>query len=203
MVRELSISIGIEEEQLLDEFKAVHQRYGNSEQPFAILELPSVRATFGDVSRTELHRAVRSSLDAFNVARDRHLRLYPHVRETLSELTRQGVRVVGHTEAIAVNATHRLCKLGIIDQFSRIYAIASDLEPHPNPARGNEFYGELIRAIPKYERKPNPDLLRDICIREGAAPGEAMVRGRQLGQGCQHGKGGRSARRLGTLRPTI
>ena len=43
MVKELSAIVDTAEDQLLDEFKALHQHYNNTEQPFTILELPSVK----------------------------------------------------------------------------------------------------------------------------------------------------------------
>lgn len=182
MVRELTRVLPVGEAQLLSEFKAVHRRYGNSEQPFAVFELESVCEKFGGASRAELLRALDGPLSAFRAARERHLRLYPGVRETLRALRERGVLVVGHTEAIAVNAFYRLNKLGVIEFFHHIYALEGRLEPHPDPARG-EFYRVppgLISVVPRHERKPNPELLRDICRKEGVEPSEACYVGDSL-----------------------
>jgi hypothetical protein len=71
MVKELVPLISVEEARLsvveaklFDEFKIVHERYGNSEQPFAILELPSVQERFGGLSGGDLLEALRAPLDA-------------------------------------------------------------------------------------------------------------------------------------------
>ncbi len=122
------------------------------------------------------------TLRAFNSTRDEHLRLYPKVHETLSALRDFGVPVVGHTEAIAVNAYYRLHKLEVINLFRRIYALEGHLEPHPNPQRNlNQAPpSELIRIVPKSERKPNPALLLDICKREGVEPEDTWYVGDSL-----------------------
>jgi len=49
MVSELTVLLQIPESTILDEFKAVHQRYGNSEQTFSILELTSLQRRFADL----------------------------------------------------------------------------------------------------------------------------------------------------------
>jgi phosphoglycolate phosphatase-like HAD superfamily hydrolase len=168
MVNELSEILSVDVEELFDEFKGVHRRYGNSEQPFAIFELPSVRKKFGHLSRAEYLKVLGGPLSAFRAARNEHLRLYPSVRLTLSLLRGNGVRIVGHTEAIGVQAYSRLRTLGIIEHFCRIYALEGHLEPHPDPLRAANQRppAGLIKIVPKHERKPNPDLLRDICRRE-------------------------------------
>jgi len=182
MVKSLAKTLSTEEERLLDEFKAVHQRYGNSEQPFAALELPSVREKFGELSGKEILDALRVPLAAFNKARDEHLHLYPKVSETLQELSERGVIIVGHTEAIAVNAYSRLKRLGVVQYFKHIYALQGHLEPHPDPTRNisrNPPPG-LISIVPSRERKPNPALLTDICKRESVPTNQAWYVGDSL-----------------------
>ncbi|SRR6266404_1227656 len=179
MVNELAVILSVEEERLLDEFQIVHQRYGNSEQPFAVFELPSVRERFGDLSKAELFEALRTPLAAFRAARSKHLSLYPSVRPTLYCLRENGVRIVGHTEAIGVQAYSRLRTLRIVDHFHRIYALEGHLSPHPDPLRNpaQQPPPGLINVVPAHERKPNPDLLRDICIRERIPQEEAWYVG--------------------------
>lgn len=47
MAEELSKEINVPLDILLSEYKVIHQRFGNSEKPFATLELPSVISYFG------------------------------------------------------------------------------------------------------------------------------------------------------------
>jgi phosphoglycolate phosphatase-like HAD superfamily hydrolase len=169
MVDKLVDVTGTDRQQVLGEFKAVHQRYGNSEQPFAILELPSIARRFPGVSRQELLATLSEPLRAFDATRDRTLRLYDGVQSTLDEFHRRGVRIIGHTEAIGVNAYSRLRRLGLLQYFTRLYVLEGHLLPHPDPSREPDdlLRSELLRQVPRAERKPNPELLGDICRREG------------------------------------
>ncbi|HSR68301.1 MAG TPA: HAD-IA family hydrolase [Acidobacteriota bacterium] len=169
MLRELAQQLELPEERLGKEFKAVHQRYGNSEQPFAVLELPAVRERLPGRSRYELLQALEKPLAAFKEERKRSLRLYPGVSETLQSLDEAGITIVGHTEALAVSSYHRLRLLGVDHYFKHLYALDGELLQHPDPERGEELNPPqgLVREVPRVERKPNPELLRDICAREG------------------------------------
>jgi phosphoglycolate phosphatase len=170
MTRALEPILGIPREQLLDEFKRVHQKYGNSEQPFAVLELPSVQAKFGTRDRRKLKIAVDSALHAFNAERARHLVLYPSVRQTLEAIASKGITIVGHTEAIAVNAFYRLRYLKIAHLFRRLYVLDGDTLEHPQPdhiSAAGDAPVDFVHVVPRDERKPNPKLLLDICRTEG------------------------------------
>jgi FMN phosphatase YigB (HAD superfamily) len=70
-------------------------------------------------------------------------------------LRKARVIIVGHTEAMALNAYFRLKHFGIAHCFRRLYALEGHLT--------NDF----VRLLPKAERKPNPRLVQDICEREG------------------------------------
>ncbi len=182
MIDELVPLLATPREQLLDEFKAIHQSYGNSEQPFAALELPSVRRRFGASSREELASQLRPAFDAFNRARANTLRLYEGVAETLAALDARGIKVVAHTEAIAVNAWWRLRTLDVARFVCRLYALEGRLLPHPIPGREDEHAvpEQIVRVVPRSERKPNPRLLLDICERESVRPVDACYVGDSL-----------------------
>jgi phosphoglycolate phosphatase-like HAD superfamily hydrolase len=171
--------LSVPRDQLLDEFKAIHQACANSEQPFAALDLPSVRKAFPGDSLEQLAERLAAPFEAFNAERQAHLRLYDGVKSTLVGLRCAGVRIVGYTEAIAVNAWYRLRLLGIEEYFSRLYALDGQLAPHPNPGRG-ELHAppkDRVISVPRTERKPNPALLLRICEREGFAPSDACYIG--------------------------
>lgn len=182
MTHALEPLLGVAREQILDEFKAVHQRYGNSEQPFAVLELPSVQKRFSTEDRRALRAAVDPALQAFNAARKEHLALYASVRDTLQDLRERGVRVVGHTEAIAVNAAYRLRYLGIEDLFAHLYVLEGQTLEHPEPGHSIDLNTPLgfIHVVPREERKPNPRLLLDICESESVSPRDAWYVGDSL-----------------------
>jgi len=168
MVQELSTLLDTDRHSLLSEFKEIHQRYGSTETPWAALELPTVRVKFPGLSNVELATRLEPAFRAFSDARRQHLRLYPSVNETLSSLRASGVMIIGHTEALPVNAFYRLWRLGITDKFRRLYTIEGHTIEPPFPDRPHAIPSQdLIRTLPSSERKPNPAVLLDICAREG------------------------------------
>jgi len=168
MVDELSKLISIDKEKLFKEFKSLHQSYGNTEQPFSILELPSVKKHFGNIPTIELIKKVDVPLHAFNSMRKKYLKLYDGVGETLFTLSKNDFIIVGHTEAIAENGFYRLEKLNILKYFNRLYAMDSNYKGHPDSKRANLFKipKEFIINIHKSDKKPNPKLIFDICKKE-------------------------------------
>lgn len=183
MVKQLAVLLSVDEETLKDQFKRVHQQHGNSEQPFAIFEISAVQEHFGPVSKSELFQALKQPLDAFRASREKYLRLYPSVYDTLRHLREQGVVVVGHTEALAELAYQRLEMLGILPFFSHLYALDGQLAPHPDPERDQGRLVPppgLLTFVPREERKPNPALLKDIYFNERIPGSQACYVGDSL-----------------------
>jgi FMN phosphatase YigB (HAD superfamily) len=180
MAEELATFLELPIEQIYREFKVIHQHYGNSEQPFAILELPSVRRRFPTANREELLAILSGPLKAFNSARKKHLKLYPTVAQTLRELQEAGMALVGHTEAVLVNSYYRLQRLGIAPLFRRLYTL-EDKVAVPPLQPGFVFPSpDFIQLVPRSERKPNPRLLLDICARENVLPSQTIYIGDSL-----------------------
>jgi FMN phosphatase YigB (HAD superfamily) len=181
MVGELTFLLQVPQETILDEFKAVHQHYGNSEQPFAVLELPSLQRRFPELSRDEVLRKIDPALHRFNSTRKRTLTLYQGVAETLAELQYSGVKIVGHIEAIFANSYWRLRALGIESYFSRLYTLEGKGAIHISPdTQWIDPPKGFITVVPRDERKPNPRLLADICQHEGAVPASTYYLGDSL-----------------------
>jgi FMN phosphatase YigB (HAD superfamily) len=181
MVEELTQLLDVDEGQILSEFRAVHQKHGNSEQPFAVLELPSLHKRFPGTSRTEILKAIDPALHRFNSVRKRTLVLYPGVIETLKALNDVGVKVVDHTEAILVNAYWRLRSLQLDEFFSRLYTLQGMNSIHvSDTARWTDPPPHFLSVLPREERKPNPRLLLDICQQEGVEPQNAVYLGDSL-----------------------
>lgn len=174
--------LGVDREALLDEFKTVHQQHGDSEYPLAPLELPSVRARYGELSEEALRRAIGHAFVAFERARSEHLRLYEGVQRTLAALQSAGVLVVGHTEAMAENAFNRLEYLRIRQCFRRLYALEGKSGRYADPRHMERVPGahSFVRLVPRVERKPNPRLVADICEREGVQREETWYVGDSL-----------------------
>lgn len=170
MAQELNRILDVPEEQLLSEFRALHQSYGNSEQPFAALDLPSLRQKFPGLSRAQLAEKIDAALHRFNSIRKETLRLYPGVADSLKQLSEHGVKIVGHTEAMFANAYWRLRSLGIDGLFMRLYTLeGKDTFHTTGSSRRVDPPTGFLNVLPREERKPNPAVLADICAREGAA----------------------------------
>jgi phosphoglycolate phosphatase len=169
MVEELTTLLDVPEATLLTEFKVVHQRYGNSEQPFAVLELPSLKRKLVGLSRQKILEKIDPALHCFNSRRKQTLALYEGVSETLAELQSSGVKIVGHTEAILANAYWRMRSLSIDRFFSRLYTLEGRDAIHIAPdSRWVDPPSGFVTVVPRQDRKPNPQLLTDICRKEGA-----------------------------------
>ena len=181
MVTELTRILDVDRQSLLSQFKEIHQRYGSTETPWAALELPSARRKFPQATSSQLAEHLESAFHAFNSARKRHLRLYGGVAETLESFINKGVMIIGHTEALPVNAFYRLALLGIAERFSRLYTIEGRVIDRPFPGQPRHSPPpDLIRALPPSERKPNPDVLLDICNREGLSVQQCLYVGDSL-----------------------
>jgi phosphoglycolate phosphatase-like HAD superfamily hydrolase len=153
----------------------------NSEQPFAVLELPSLKRKFPGSSRQEILERIDPALHRFNSTRKQTLALYEGVSETLAELQSSGVKIVGHTEAILANAYWRMRSLSIEQFFSRLYTLEGRDTIHIgadsrwiDPPKG------FVTVVPRQDRKPNPQLLADICRKEGSDLGSAFYIGDSL-----------------------
>ncbi len=181
MVSELTVLLDVPEEILLEEFMKVHQRYGNSEQPFAVLELPTLLRRFQGLSRDDILKKIDPALHRFNSVRKRSLSLYQGVGETLAEIRQAGFKIVGHTEAVPANSYWRLRALNIDRYFSRLYTLEGMDTIHISPERRRIDPPEGFMVVaPRDERKPNPRLLADICRREGVEPASAFYLGDSL-----------------------
>ncbi len=170
--------LGTTQDSVLRELRAVHQRYGDSEYPFALLEIDSVVARWGS-DRATAKSKLQPVFDAFNQARERSLKLYPGTLRTLDRIRNLGCPIIAHTEANVVNAVFRLRKLGILPYLTRLYALEHVGLGHPDPAKSDPVQRgtDTVRIIPRARRKPDPNVLRWICDQENLAPGELVYVG--------------------------
>lgn len=182
MLETLESLTGIDSERLKAEFKRVHQRHHNTEHPYASLELPSIWERFETQDRVRLHRELEPAFRTFRRMRQKTLKLYPGVRETLAALSSEGVVLVAHTEASLWNAYYRLSILGIERLFTKIFTIRGTEQEHPvkGKDRSVAIDWDRVELVPPEERKPNARLLQDICGRIGISPKDAVYVGDSL-----------------------
>jgi FMN phosphatase YigB (HAD superfamily) len=165
MVAVASEMLEVSEEQLLDELRGVHQESGNTEQPFALAYTRTVCERLPDRSLAERVKAMGPAFEAFNQVRRERLVLYPGVRETLREVQRRGVPIVGLTDAMWPNAHFRLRLLGIEEVFDHLYAPGPDDTRWSDPM-GTGGYGDRpvrLEMLRTSERKPSASGLCRIC----------------------------------------
>ena len=179
MAEELSKEINVPLDIVLSEYKVIHQRFGNSEKPFATLELPSVISYFGTNDKILLQKKLTRVFSAFSSKRNHTLKLYPTVRDTLNILRERGVKIVGHTESLEYNSLYRLYKLDVIDFFDHLYTIEDNHNLHPNPknAKVISVKDDFIIRLSSAESKPNPKLLEHICLTENVDIKDAVYVG--------------------------
>ncbi|PSU95695.1 HAD family hydrolase [Photobacterium kishitanii] len=182
MALALSKRINVPLDIILSEYKEVHQRFGNTEKPFATLELPSVIKYFNCADKEYLQKELTSVFGAFSAKRKETLKLYPNVRKTLEILKDNGVKIVGHTEALEFNSLYRIDKLNILEFFDHLYTLEDNNSIHPNPKKVMSIpvKDDFIVKLPLKDSKPNPELLKYICLKEGVRVEDAIYVGDSL-----------------------
>jgi FMN phosphatase YigB (HAD superfamily) len=157
--------LAVEQQRLLDELKTVHQRYHNSEQPFALLETPTVEQRFPQTTLLQKRLHLKEAFDAFEQIRAQKLRPYPGVRETMKNIRSCGCPILGYTEAVPENSLFRLILLELVDDVDFLYAPRGRAGDHPDPNHPRKLdpYKKKLRYLPVGHRKPDPDVLADIC----------------------------------------
>ncbi len=174
--------LDVPRERLLDELREVHRESGNTEQPFALAHTRSVRKRYPGWTLEERARALEPAFAAFNAARREHLVLYPGVAETLREVRRRGLPVVGLTDAMWPNAVHRLRMLEIEEHFTHLYAASPDAEHWADPMQAGGYPESPVRLVKlrTTERKPSSSGLRRICADLGTPPERSVYVGDSL-----------------------
>jgi phosphoglycolate phosphatase-like HAD superfamily hydrolase len=158
---------GITPEQLEPEIKKIYERHGTSEYSFLIEELePLLRRH----RREEIRQIYEPAIRAYREARSEHLRLYPHVVETLKEIKSQGSKIIAYTESLEFYSTYRIRKLGLdgildIVYFPRDHDLPESMTEEQIRYYSSEPYklqSTQTRHTEKGESKPNPELLAHI-----------------------------------------
>lgn len=118
MVRALGKSARVTEDRLYEDFRAVYRQHATLEYAFAVQELRCL----SNLTPETLDGLVDVANGAFIRVRKRNLTPYPGVRETLQWAGKNGVFVVGVTNAHEHHATARLKKIGLSHLFHGLVA---------------------------------------------------------------------------------
>ncbi|WP_372571440.1 HAD family hydrolase [Ruegeria jejuensis] len=181
MIEKMVEISGCDKEALLDDFRSVHRKHHDSEHPFALLETETVRRLHPKATVQEIAKIYDPAFHAFNSSRKRNLTLYPGVMSALKVLHASGVTLVAHTESKLFSATGRMQRLQLTKYFSRLYC--REASASLNPAAGSysmpldNFPRNRISELSHHQRKPNVQVVKEICEVEGVATSDAAYVG--------------------------
>jgi FMN phosphatase YigB (HAD superfamily) len=176
MAEKAAAILDLDIDTLLDDLRAVHQRHGSSEHPFALLEAASVTARLPGLSRDERAKVLDAAFHRFNSVRKERLVLYDGVTATLEALAERGVPIVAYTDARIPNSLYRVNRLGLDHLIEHLYAPAARFPDRVDaPTRQT-----LLKVLPEGDKKPNPRTLRDICRDLGVPPERTLYIGDSL-----------------------
>lgn len=158
MVGSLEATTGLPRVRIVQSLKAVYARHQSNEYPFAIQEselFAPYEADFDSFSALVLDPARK----AFAASRERYLRPYPGVRETLDELRARGLKVIGLTDAPRNAAELRLKHLHLDGHFDALYtlpgyALPENVDPE---IRRREEAGHYRSRTPVVELPPEAE----------------------------------------------
>lgn len=170
MVQELSNILKVPEDELLKQYKAVHQEFGSVEYPFATLKLLSVKKIYAGISDEQVKQELNPVFHKFNSTRKRLLKLYPGVKETLQFLNESDISIVAYTESAEENGFYRLKKLGVDNFFKEVYvsdSLYSCSKQFPSSPKTHIVHG----------KKPNVTVLKEICSRQCVTEKETIYIG--------------------------
>ncbi len=167
LVDYLSFVCTVSKDEVKEEFRQLHVGSGEMEEiRNAIKQLPLLHQRFTDME--DFKDAVENAIKAFQAVQKEKLKLYPGVKETLQELTEQGVRVVAFTESSSGAAMRKLHHLGIYNYFTEIY--------HAVGVRGS--FGPKCSIMRQLQtKKPDYKALLYICANEDVLPSETIYIG--------------------------
>ncbi len=183
MVDSLVTTTGLPRVRIVQSLKAVYAKYQSNEYPFAIQEseiFAPYEADFDSFNALVLDPARL----AFKAARERFLRPYPGVKETLEEIRRRGLKVVALTDAPRNAAELRLKWLRLDGHFDALYTLPGyalpdnvDPEIRRRQAAGHYNARAPVIELPLAFEKPNPAGLARILADLGLDGAEALYVG--------------------------
>jgi phosphoglycolate phosphatase-like HAD superfamily hydrolase len=112
MVHVLARETSLDEDSITESFRRVYRKHGALEYSYSVQEL-DIWTSLGWPPEKVMNEAVRKARGAFRRVRDKHLHLFPHVKETLQWAKGEGILVFAYTDAPGYQAHKRLRKLYI------------------------------------------------------------------------------------------
>lgn len=183
MIDSLVATTGLPRIRIVQSLKAVYAQYESNEYPFAIQLSDIFRPYEADFDSFNA-LVVDPARLAFRAARDRYLKPYPGVRETLDQLRARGLTVVALTDAPRNAAELRLKHLKLDGHFDALYTLPFFPLPEnvaPEIRRKEEeghYRGKTpVVELPRDAEKPNPAGLKRILADLGLRGPEVIYVG--------------------------
>ena len=183
MVASLVATTGLPRIRIVQSLKAVYSKYESNEYPFAIQESEIFRpyeADFDSFNALVVDPARR----AFQAVRERTLRPYPGVRETLEAIRARGLSLVALSDAPRNAAELRLKWLRLDGHFDALYTLSGyplpenvDPEIKRRDAAGHYRSRARVVELPPDAEKPSPKGLRRILEDLGLSGPEVLYVG--------------------------
>ncbi len=183
MVHALSKAMSISEDTLYENFQEVYAIHGSLEYAYSVQEL---KVCVG-LAESEIARLVRIARYAFTAVRKTRLEPYAGVEDTLSWLSRNGILVIGITDAPFFHAQRRLSTLKLDKYFYGLAAWNQIDTPQEFPwvqeikmreAQGK--YRSLVKKdwrLDRHELKPSPKGYKRVVESLGLKPCETCAVG--------------------------
>lgn len=186
MVDRATEILGCDKDTLLGDLRKVHQKHHDTEHPFALLETETVLNLFPGLSVEQRAARLDAAFHSFNSVRKTHLQLYDGVLDTLNALQSENVTLVAHTEGKLYSVLGRLRQLNILDKFNSIYCRERSPGGIQTAVESEEWLMRFpkinVKELPLEDRKPNSQVLLDICDIEGFRPTDTVYVGDSMGK---------------------
>lgn len=161
-------------EEVEKQIREVHQLRRTSEYTFLLEELQLLEPyrKSGDI-----REKFKVALEKSREGRDRALRLYPSVFQSLWDIKSKGTKIVAYTESMEFYSAYRLKRFGLDGVIDLVFSpqdhvIPAGVSLEKMRRQPDEFYGLQVtetRHTPPGELKPNARVLIDIITSVGAS----------------------------------
>lgn len=155
----LSLSLSVEKEVILHDFKSIFKKYNSVEVPNAVDQL-SVWNACG-LHEQECKQIQEKSLEIFLDSWKRNIKLFPKVEETLDWARKEGFLIFAYSDAFAFWVDFRLTILNIQKYFDNIFAMTDDKISNSNLVINSKRHCQ-ITLVEQSEMKPNTLILDRI-----------------------------------------
>lgn len=185
MVTRVAQDSGVPLDVLLPEIRRIHQSRRTSEYSLLLAEIPSLLHLH---HKEDIPKIYNEAIHEYRIQRKRMTTLYPGVAETLGEIKRLGVPIVGYTESLAYFSEWRIRHVGLDGLLNSLFSspdhdFPEGQSPETIRTQDPDSYGLKVtrhRHTPHSVLKPNPIVLRSILDAYDTQPSEAVYIGDSL-----------------------